>query len=46
MSRFNVIKLACSVYHIGMDGVTILTDDILEARGFAQVTATVEDVMV
>jgi hypothetical protein len=46
MSRFDVIKLACSEYHIGRDGVIILTDDILEARGFAQVTATVEDMMV
>jgi hypothetical protein len=29
-----------------MDGVTVLTDDLLEARGFAQVTRNVEDVMV
>ena len=29
-----------------MDGVTVLTDDLLAARGFAQVTANVEDVMV
>jgi hypothetical protein len=45
VSRFDVIKLACSKYHIGRDGVTILTNDILEARCFAQVTATLEDVM-
>jgi hypothetical protein len=45
-SRFDVINLACTEYHIGMDGITVLTDDILEARGFAQVTGTVEDVMV
>jgi hypothetical protein len=31
---------------MGMDGVTTLTDNHLEARGFAQVTATVEDVMI
>ncbi len=29
-----------------MDGVPTLTEDILEARGFAQVTANVEDVVV
>jgi hypothetical protein len=45
-SRFDVIRLACSDYHMGMDGITTLTDDHLKARGFAQVTATVEDVMI
>jgi len=45
-SRFDVVRLACSEYHIGMDGVTVLTDNLLAARGFAQVTANVEDVMV
>jgi hypothetical protein len=45
-SCFDVIRLACSEYHIGMDGVTTLTEGILEAREFSQVTANVEDVMV
>jgi hypothetical protein len=45
-SRVDVIRLACSEYHIGMGGVTTLTEDILEARGFSQVTANVEDVVV
>jgi hypothetical protein len=45
-SRYNVIKLACLEYHIGMDGVPTLTEDILAARGFAQATANVEDVVV
>jgi hypothetical protein len=31
-SRYDVLKLACSEYHIGMDGVPLLTEDILEAR--------------
>ena len=30
---------------MGMDGVPLLTEDILEARGFAQVTGSVEDVL-
>jgi hypothetical protein len=45
-SRFDVIKLACSEYHVGMDGVHTLTEDILAARGFAQALANVEDVVV
>ncbi len=45
-SRFDVIRLACLEYHIGMDGVTTLTEDILEAHQFSQVTANVKDVVV
>ncbi len=30
-SRFDVIKLACSEYHVGMDGVPTLTENILAA---------------
>jgi hypothetical protein len=45
-SRFDVIKLACSEYHVGMDGVPMLTEDILAAQGFAQALANVEDVVV
>jgi hypothetical protein len=44
-SRYNVVKLACPEYHIGLDGVPLLTEDILEARGFSQVTGNVEDVV-
>ena len=45
-SRFNVINLACSEYHVGMDGVPTLTDDILVERGFALSSASVDDVVV
>ena len=39
------MKLACPEYHIGMDGITLLTEEILEARGFSQVTGNIEDVV-
>ena len=37
------MKLACPEYHIGMDGVTLLTEEILEARGFSQVTGNIDN---
>ena len=45
-SRFDVINLACAEYHVGMDGVPTLTDEILVERGFAISSASVDDVVV
>ena len=39
------MKLACPEYHIGLDGVPLLTEDILEARGFSQVTGNIDDMV-
>ena len=44
-SRYDVLKLACSEYHMGMDGVPLLMEDILDVRGFSQVTGNIDDVV-
>ena len=45
-SRFDVIRLATPEYHVGMDGATTLTEDILQDCGYSQIKANVEDVIV
>ena len=45
-SRFDVSHLATPEYHVGMDGTTLLTEDILQDCGYSQIKANVEDVIV
>jgi hypothetical protein len=45
-SRFDVICLANRAYHIGMDGVKHLTDDIIQDCWYSHIKVSVEDVVV
>jgi hypothetical protein len=45
-SRFDVIRLATEVYHVGMDGCATLMEDVLQDCGYAHIKASVEDVVV
>jgi hypothetical protein len=44
-SCFDYIKLATADYHVGMDGVASLTDEVINRCGFARLTASVEDMV-
>ncbi len=45
-SRFDVIRLASTKYHVGMEGLATLTEDDIRASGYAEVTATAEDTVI
>jgi hypothetical protein len=45
-SRFDIIKLATKEYHVSMDGVSTLSEKLIQECGYRTVKATVEDVVV
>jgi hypothetical protein len=45
-SRFDATRLACRAYHVGEDGVSTLTEDIICNCGFTRIKASADDVMV
>jgi hypothetical protein len=45
-SRFDVICLASTKYHVGMEGLATLTEDDICASGYAEITATAEDTVI
>jgi hypothetical protein len=46
VSCFDITSLATKEYHVGMDGVDTLTKEDIQACGYAQVKASIEDVVV
>jgi hypothetical protein len=45
-SRFDATHLACRAYHVGEDGVSTLTEDIVRNCGFTRIKASADDVVV
>ncbi len=45
-SCFNIICLATKEYHVGMDGINTLTKEDIQACGYTQVKASIEDMVV
>jgi hypothetical protein len=44
--RFDAIRLACSFYHVGDDGVPTLTEDIIQKCGYTRIKASANEVVV
>jgi hypothetical protein len=45
-SQFDAIRLACSSYHVGDDGVPTLTEDIIQKCGYTCIKASADKVVV
>jgi hypothetical protein len=45
-SCFDIIHLATKEYHVGMDGIDTLTEENIQACGYAPIKASIKDVVV